>query len=68
MLVGNESEAGPVEKFHVRYLWVRFIANLVNSDFAHGCNLSVARTSGEQLLFMNPDVIAGCDALDQSLK
>ena len=46
----------------------RFNANPVNSGFAHGCNLSVAQASGEQLLFMNPDVITGCNALDQSLK
>ncbi len=63
MIVGNESEAGHFEKFRVRYLWVQFIANVVNSDFAHGCNLSVAQASGEQMLFMNPDVIAGCDGL-----
>ncbi len=68
MIVDNESEAAQFEEFRARYLWVRFIANLVNSGFAHGCNLSVARTSGEQLLFMNPDVIAGCDPSDQSLK
>ncbi len=30
--------------------------------------LVLPRASGEQLLFMNPDVIAGCNALDQSLK
>jgi len=54
MIVGDESEAGQFEKFRVRHLWVRFIANLVNSDFTHRCNPSVAQASGEQLLFMDP--------------
>lgn len=68
MIVDNESEAPQFEEFRASYLWAQFLANMVNSGFAHGCNLSVAQASGEQLLFMNPNVIAGCGASDQSLK
>ena len=58
IIVDNESEATDFAKYRDRYAWVRMIANPANSGFGHGCVIGVAESSGEQLLFMNPDVVA----------
>ena len=56
--VDNESEPESFSEFSARFPWVKFIANPINSGFGAGCNIGVAAATGEQLLFMNPDVIA----------
>lgn len=58
IVIDNESEPQPFNEFQARYPWVTFVANERNSGFGFGCNLGAARASGENLLFMNPDVIA----------
>lgn len=58
IVVDNESDPEVFKPFAARFPWVKFVANPANSGFGHGCNIGVAETSGEQLLFMNPDVIA----------
>ena len=58
IVVDNESTPTDFDAFAARFPWVTFIANPGNSGFGFGCNLGVAKASGEQLLFMNPDVIA----------
>ncbi|MGB5332510.1 MAG: glycosyltransferase family 2 protein [Woeseiaceae bacterium] len=61
--VDNESQPEPFAEFSARFPWVKFIANPVNSGFGAGCNIGVAAATGEQLLFMNPDVIASCASI-----
>lgn len=61
IVVDNESDPTDFSSFSARYPWVTFIANPDNSGFGRGCNLGVAKANGEQLLFMNPDVIAKVD-------
>jgi hypothetical protein len=58
IVVDNESDPTEFEAFAARFPWVTFIANPDNSGFGCGCNIGVAKASGEQLLFMNPDVVA----------
>lgn len=58
IVVDNESIPEDLERFSARYPWASFIANPDNTGFGHGCNLGVAKASGDRLLFMNPDVIA----------
>ena len=58
IVVDNESSPDSFAPFAARYPWVKFIANPENSGFGFGCNTGVAEATGEQLLFMNPDVIA----------
>ncbi|MCH9694662.1 MAG: glycosyltransferase family 2 protein [Gammaproteobacteria bacterium] len=65
IVVDNESDPEAFTPFAARYPWVRFIANPANSGFGHGCNIGVASATGEQLLFMNPDVIATCSEIRQ---
>ncbi len=59
IIVDNESDPTEFDAFAARFPWATFIANPDNSGFGHGCNIGVAKASGEQLLFMNPDVVAG---------
>jgi len=61
IVVDNESDPATIDEFAARFDWVTFIANPCNSGFGYGCNIGVAKASGEQLLFMNPDVIAKPD-------
>ena len=61
--VDNESQPESFADFSARFPWVKFIANPVNSGFGAGCNIGVAAATGEQLLFMNPDVIASCESI-----
>jgi len=58
IVVDNESDPADFDTFAARFVWATFIANPDNSGFGHGCNIGVAKASGEQLLFMNPDVVA----------
>lgn len=61
IVVDNESEPGLFDEFRAGFPWVTFIANERNTGFGFGCNLGAARATGEDLLFMNPDVVADCD-------
>jgi len=63
IVVDNESDPEPFAAFSARYSWATFIANPLNSGFGAGCNIGVAAATGEQLLFMNPDVIATCESI-----
>ncbi|MDH5345182.1 MAG: glycosyltransferase family 2 protein [Gammaproteobacteria bacterium] len=58
IIVDNESEPRAFAEFAGRYPWVRMIANPANSGFGFGCVIGVREATGEQLLFMNPDVVA----------
>ena len=63
IVVDNESDPETFAAFSARFAWVTFIANPLNSGFGAGCNTGVAAATGEQLLFMNPDVIASCESI-----
>ena len=57
IVVDNESDNDLFNEFESRFEQVSFIANPINSGFAFGANLGAGQASGEQLIFMNPDVI-----------
>jgi GT2 family glycosyltransferase len=63
IVVDNESDPESFDAFTTRFPWVKCIANPRNSGFGFGCNIGVATASGEQLLFMNPDVIASSESI-----
>ncbi len=63
IVVDNESDPASFDAFAARFPRVRFIANPMNSGFGFGCNIGVAAATGEQLLFMNPDVIASSESI-----
>ena len=65
IVVDNESEAEKFQQFSVANGWVRLIANPRNSGFGLGCMMGVAESTGRQLLFMNPDVVASVSQIQQ---
>ncbi len=68
VIVDNESDSVALAQFSVRFSWVTFVANPSNSGFAFACNLGAAKATGECLLFMNPDVIASQESLQQLIE
>ena len=57
----NKTDDAELAIHQERFPWVTMIGNPQNSGFGMGCNIGVERATGEQLLFMNPDVIATVD-------
>lgn len=68
IVVDNESIADDLDAFSLRFPWVTFVANPDNSGFGHGCNIGAAKASGDQLLFMNPDVIAKTTSIQELMQ
>lgn len=68
IIVDNESDAAELATYQGRYPWVTMIGNPRNSGFGTGCNIGVERASGEQLLFMNPDVIATVEEIRELIQ
>jgi len=60
IVVDNESTSDLFDEFKSRFPEISFIANPINSGHAFGTNLGAAQATGEQLIFMNPDVIVDC--------
>jgi hypothetical protein len=60
IVVDNESASDLFDEFKSRFPEISFIANPINSGHAFGANLGAAQATGEQLIFMNPDVIVDC--------
>jgi GT2 family glycosyltransferase len=58
IIVDNETDPQACAGFQQRFGWVKIIPNPANSGFGQGCIIGVAAASGEQFLFMNPDVLA----------
>ena len=63
IIVDNATNPAEFDEFAARFPWVTMIPNPVNSGFGYGCVLGVAKASGKQLLFMNPDVQASVSDL-----
>jgi len=63
IVVDNCSADGKLAEFVSKYTRFNFIENTDNKGFANGCNLGAKNSSGEHLLFLNPDTIVTKDAL-----
>jgi GT2 family glycosyltransferase len=58
IVVDNKSDDNTIFKLEEQFSGFRFIHNQVNGGFANGCNLGGKSSSGEFLLFLNPDTVA----------
>lgn len=63
IIADNNSSDGKLGAFTENYPGFRFISNPLNGGFAYGCNRGAEAASSKYLLFLNPDTIAGEDAL-----
>jgi GT2 family glycosyltransferase len=67
IVVDNFSNDRLFGKYKQKYTTVKFIENSGNNGFANGCNLGAKNSSGNYLLFLNPDTIASKEALIEML-
>ncbi len=63
IVVDNASSDDSVEWLRPRFSHVTFIANTVNSGFAKACNQGMRLSTGDRVLFLNPDTIIPEDCL-----
>ncbi len=64
IVVDNHSDDGQLASFSSRYPQVRFLENESNEGFARGNNRGAAVAGGRYLLFLNPDTVLPCRALE----
>lgn len=57
IVIDNNSADGSIEYLAPKFLQVRFVANKENTGFARACNQGFALSSGQYVLFLNPDTI-----------
>ena len=57
IVVDNDSQDGEFDVFAINNPQIKLIKNSGNHGFSNGCNLGAENTTGEYLLFLNPDVI-----------
>ncbi len=68
VVVDNQSNDGKFSEFVKLYPQYNFVANSGNHGFANGCNLGASRSTGNCLLFLNPDTTVNSDALFEMLE
>lgn len=68
IVVDNNSSDGSIEYLSSRFPAVNFIASGANNGFAKACNIGLEKSSGEYILFLNPDTIVPEDAFNKCLE
>jgi len=63
IVADNNSGDGNIGQFIADYPAFRFVINERNGGFAYGCNEGARHSTGNVLLFLNPDTVAGSDAI-----
>jgi len=67
IVVDNNSDDGMFNQFRKNYPDFIFVENEGNFGFGHGCNLGTSKSTGEYLLFLNPDTLASTEAIFEML-
>lgn len=67
LVIDNHSHDNSLEYLQPRFPCVRFIANDQNVGFAKACNQGYSMSSGEYILFLNPDTIIPEDSLGKCI-
>jgi len=67
IVVDNDSQPDQTIQLINRFKQVRWIAPGENIGFAAACNLGWKQTSGEYVLFLNPDTLITAQAIDSCL-
>ena len=58
IVVDNNSGDKAFDKLKEKFRKFSFIRNSINGGFANGCNIGAAGSTGDNLLFLNPDTVA----------
>jgi GT2 family glycosyltransferase len=67
VVVDNNSNDGMFNQFSRNYPDFIFVENEGNFGFGHGCNLGASKSTGQYLLFLNPDTLASAEAIFELL-
>ncbi len=67
IVVDNNSGEETISRAEETFPKFRFIYSKINGGFAHGCNLGAVNSSGEFILFLNPDTIASETEIEKLL-
>jgi len=67
IIIDNNSTDGSIEYLQPGFPGVKFISNNENLGFAKACNQGIERTSGEYVLFLNPDTIVPADCFQKCI-
>lgn len=67
IVIDNQSNDDRLPAFQKKYPQVNFKVNSGNCGFAHGCNTGVKFSTGNYLLFLNPDTIPTKENLESLL-
>lgn len=68
IVVDNHSSDKSLDYLQPKFPQVVFIANDVNLGFAKACNQGLARSSGQYVLFLNPDTIVPEDCFTRCIE
>lgn len=68
IVVDNNSTDGSIEYLAPKFPHVQYIVNKENTGFARACNQGLAASSGEYVLFLNPDTIVPEDCFEQGIR
>lgn len=67
IIVDNHSTDGSIEYLKPLFPEVKFILNETNTGFASACNEGVKNSSGEFVLFLNPDTLVPEDGFEKCI-
>jgi GT2 family glycosyltransferase len=62
IVIDNQSTDGSLAYLAPRFPEVRFVASPTNAGFAKACNQGLSLSTGNYVLFLNPDTIVGEDS------
>jgi GT2 family glycosyltransferase len=64
-VVDHESNLTAAAGISLRFPWIELVERSTNEGFATGVNLGAARGRAEYVLLLNPDCVAGGDAIER---
>jgi GT2 family glycosyltransferase len=67
IVVDNDSADAPCRSLAVRFPWIRLVLSKDNIGFGRANNLGVSMSTGQYLLFLNPDTLILNDALQRMI-
>jgi GT2 family glycosyltransferase len=67
IVVDNHSSDGSIDYLQTKFSQVKFIANEKNTGFSKACNKGLEISTGELILFLNPDTIVAEDCFQKCI-
>ena len=68
IVVDNQSNDNQLDSFRLDFKEYIFIENTANNGFANGCNVGASHSTGNFILFLNPDTVVNIEAIEALLE